>query len=115
MTLVPGGWAIENPFGGAFDPQTDATVRAFAQSGLRAALDAAFGASNVGGKDRAVHVTSFREDGWTPVETESLTLDGKPRPCSDWIRDQMRDAETWTGGAPAFPFTPRAFDASHDS
>lgn len=109
-TLVPGRGTIEDPFGGFFDASSDATIDAFKKSGLYDAIVAAFGASNVG-KDRAVHVTSFREDGWTATETGSLTRDGRPRLLSDWVRGQLDKGETWTGGRPPMPFTPRAFDA----
>lgn len=109
-TLVPGRGTLESPFGGPFDASSDATIAAFKKSGLYDALVAEFGASNIG-RDRAIHITSFREDGWSAVETSSLTPDGKPRLVSDWVRAQLAKAESWTGGRPLAPFTPRAFDA----
>ena len=48
-TLMPGGWALEDPFGGGgFDPAKDATVRAFKASGIWQAVEDAVGASNIG-------------------------------------------------------------------
>src|SRR5438046_1194268 len=88
--VPPGPAGAGAPSGGGFDASHDATIRAFKQSGLYDAIAAGVGEANVGGKDRPVHVTSFREDGWTAVETESLTTHGTPRLSSDWIRDQLR-------------------------
>jgi uncharacterized protein (DUF362 family) len=108
-TLVPGRWALESPFGGTFYSDTDATLRAFRASGLYQTIVDRVGAANVG-PTKKVHITSFREQGWSPFETGALTVDGRPRLTSDWIKKQLETAEKWTGERKIAVFTPRAFD-----
>ncbi|MCA9618467.1 MAG: DUF362 domain-containing protein [Myxococcales bacterium] len=112
-TLVPGGWALEDPLGSGFDPDHDGTIRAFHASGLYAAVAAAAGESNIGPNQR-VHLTSFREHGWYRFESESATS-GTPYLVADWVRDQVETAETWDGSKPITKsYIKRPFDAGPD-
>ncbi len=109
-TIVPGGWALEDPFGSGFDPNTDGTIRAFKNSGLWQAVEDAVGASEIGPSGR-VHITSFREDGWKRYESAADTI-GSPRLVSSWVRDQLDHGEHWDGTPVFQPFIPRVFDDS---
>ncbi len=107
-TLMPGGWALEDPFGSGFDRDDDATIRAFHASGLYEAVVLAVGAQNVG-PGKPVELTSFREHGWHRYESAGDT-DGVPYLCADWVREQVALAERWDGKPSLKKYMPRAFD-----
>lgn len=109
-TLMPGGWALEDPFGGGFNAQTDGTIRAFQHSGLWGAVESAVGAANIG-PNAKVHMTSFREHGWYRYESAGDTVDGAARLVSTWVQDQMEKAERWDGKPFKLKYKKRAFDA----
>ncbi len=108
-TLMPGRWAFESPFGDGFASSTDGTIRAFKASGLWQAVSDRVGATNIGAT-KSVHMTSFREHGWSPLHTGPLTKDGKPRLRSTWVKGQLDGAEKWTGEKSLAIFKPRKFD-----
>jgi uncharacterized protein (DUF362 family) len=107
-TLVPGGWSLEDPFGGGFDPSNDGTIRAFKASGLWQAVEDAVGASNVG-SGGAVELTSFRQHGWHRYESSADT-NGTPHLVSDWVKDQVAKGERWDGKPLSMPYMKRTFD-----
>jgi uncharacterized protein (DUF362 family) len=111
-TLVPGGWALEDPFGSGFDRQNDATIRAFVASGIYDAVVAEVGIDNVG-PGKPVELTSFREHGWYRYESASDTA-GAPYLVSSWVRDQIEIAEAWDKKPLTTKYKKRAFDLLGD-
>ena len=112
-TLIPGGWALESQFGPLlpFSADSDATIRAFRNSGLWAGVEAAVGAANIG-PDKKVHITSFREHNWRRWESAADTPGGEAnaRLSTPWLRDQLA-AGIDMNGDPAFRvYLPRNFD-----
>jgi uncharacterized protein (DUF362 family) len=111
-TLMPGGWAFEDPFGGGFDADTDGTIRAFRASGLYDAVVNAVGVENVG-PGAPVEITSFREHGWYRYESEAA-IGGVPFLVSDWVKDQVENAERWDGKPKMQKYMKRMFDIGNE-
>lgn len=111
-TLVPGGWALEEPFGKIFLGDEDATIRAFKASGLWQAVADAVGAANIG-PNAPVHITSFREHGWSRYESAGDTQ-GTPQLVSSWVKDQVQKAERWDHKPFLSPYKTREFDLLKD-
>jgi uncharacterized protein (DUF362 family) len=116
-TLGMSGWALENPWGkhnwlNPWRADKDATLRAMKKSGLYDAVRATVKASDFG-KNKRVHVTSFRELGWRRYESEKDTP-GKARLVADWVKSALKNGETWEGGGVWWPYLPRKFDFGDD-
>ena len=112
-TLIPGGWGLESQYGPLlpFSADSDATIRAFRNSGLWAGVEAAVGASNVG-PDRDVHITSWREHNWRRWESAADTPGGEAnaRLGASWLRDQVHNGTDMNGETAWRPYVPRNFD-----
>ena len=92
---------------GKFDGfDKDRTIQAFRKTGI---YDAVMKVANELDARERIHITTFREEGWRKdrfVDWES-TLHRK------WVREQLKEAETWSGEQVRRTYIPRLFDGRY--